>query len=53
VRTYGSGNGGKIDALQMEFGSSLRTKDKLDQTAKDATDAIEAFAEAYLPKQGK
>ena len=53
VRTYGSGNGGKVDALQMEFGSALRTKDRLDQTATDAADAIAAFAKAYLPADKK
>jgi N-formylglutamate amidohydrolase len=53
VRTYGSGSGGKIDALQMEFGGSLRTKDKLDQTADDVADAIAAFVKEYLPKEKK
>lgn len=49
VRTYGSGQGGTIDALQLEFGSQLRSRAALDQTATDTASAIETFAASYLP----
>jgi N-formylglutamate amidohydrolase len=48
VSTYGSHTAFAIDAIQLEFGSHLRTKDKLEPLAKDLTDAVRAFYDAYL-----
>ena len=48
VSTYGSHTGYAIDAIQLEFGTTLRAKDKSATTAKDLTDAIRAFYETYL-----
>jgi N-formylglutamate amidohydrolase len=50
VRTYGSHNGTKIDALQLEFGADLRAKPRLPQTAKDLASAISTFARTHLPQ---
>lgn len=50
VRNYGSHQGTKIDALQLELGSDLRAKEHLAQTAKDLATAISTFARAHLPK---
>ena len=49
VRTYGSSEGGTIDAIQLELGTNLRQKKNLDQTAADIADAIVVFATEYLP----
>ena len=48
TRTYGSHQGTKIDAIQLEFGSSLRAKANLERTANDLAQAIEVFARTYL-----
>lgn len=48
VQTYGSRDGGRIDAIQMEFGTNLRQKPQLDKTAAATVDAIAAFAVEYL-----
>jgi N-formylglutamate amidohydrolase len=48
VGTYGSHTDYGIDAIQLEFGSTLRTKDKYAATAKDLADAVRVFYEAYL-----
>jgi N-formylglutamate amidohydrolase len=50
VRNYGSHQGTKIDALQLEIGSDFRTKEHLAKTAKDLGSAIATFARAHLPK---
>jgi len=50
VRTYGSHQGTTIDALQLELGADLRSKDHLQKTAKDLGTAIATFARAHLPK---
>lgn len=50
VRTHGSGAGGTIDALQMEFGGQLRSRDDLNRTAADVAEALAHFAAKYLPK---
>lgn len=50
TRTYGSHRGTKIDAIQLELGSSLRAKANLERTASDLAHAIEVFARAYLLK---
>jgi N-formylglutamate amidohydrolase len=48
VQTYGSHTSCAIDAIQLEFGSNLRAKDKYATTAKDLADAVRVFYEAYL-----
>lgn len=48
TRTYGSHQGSKIDAIQLELGSSLRDKANLARTANDLAQAIEVFARKYL-----
>lgn len=48
TRTYGSHQGTKIDAIQLELGSDLRAKANLDRTAGDLAHAIEIFAREYL-----
>jgi N-formylglutamate amidohydrolase len=50
VRTYGSHQGGKIDAIQLEFGSEFREKKNLAKTASAISEAIEIFCTAYLPE---
>ena len=50
VRTYGSHQGNAIDAIQLEFGSDLRQKSKLNQTASAIAEAIEIFSRVYLPE---
>lgn len=49
VQAYGSADGGRIDAIQMEFGTNLRQKAQLDKTAQATADAIAAFAREFLP----
>lgn len=51
IGTYGSHQGTRIDAIQLEFGSSLRTTKALDTTHQKAASAIEAFVRDYLPKK--
>lgn len=46
---YGSHRDTSIDAIQMEFGSTLRRKDRLNKTADDVAAAIEVFSKTYLP----
>ena len=48
TRTYGSHQGTKIDAIQLELGSELRAKANLDRTAGDLAEAIAVFSRAYL-----
>jgi N-formylglutamate amidohydrolase len=49
TRTYGSHRGTGIDAIQLEFGTNLRSRAKLERTASDVAWAIVAFAGEYLP----
>ncbi len=49
TRTYGSHRGSRIDAIQLEFGTNLRSRINLERTANDLAEAIEIFAKAYLP----
>ena len=49
TRTYGSHRGTGIDAIQLEFGTSLRARANLERTATDLADAIFVFAREYLP----
>ena len=49
VRTYGSGEGGTVDALQLELGRELRRSRSARTTAQKIADAICTFALEYLP----
>ena len=49
TRTYGSHHGSRIDAIQLEFGTNLRSRTNLERTANDLAEAIEIFAKTYLP----
>jgi len=49
TRTYGSHRGTSIDAIQLEFGTSLRSRTNLERTATDLAEGILVFAQAYLP----
>jgi N-formylglutamate amidohydrolase len=51
VQTYGSHRGTGIDAIQMEFGASLRKRQNLERMAADVAEAIAIFAEKYLPSR--
>lgn len=48
IATYGSHTDYGIDAIQLEFGSRLRTREKYAATARDLADAVRVFYEAYL-----
>ncbi len=50
VSNYGSHTGYAIDAIQLEFGTFLREKekDKYAKTAEDLTDAVVIFHDEYL-----
>jgi hypothetical protein len=50
VRTYGSHTGYAIDAIQLEFGTFLRDKDRdrYAKTAKDLAAAVAVFHDEYL-----
>ncbi len=50
VDHYGSHHQDGIDALQLEFGPSFRTPDRIEQTAKDLAAAIAAYYRKYLAK---
>jgi len=49
TQTYGSHRGTGIDAIQLELGTSLRSRANLERTAADLADAIVVFAREYLP----
>ena len=49
TRTYGSHCGTGIDAIQLEFGTHLRSRANLERTADDVARAIVIFAGEYLP----
>jgi N-formylglutamate amidohydrolase len=49
TRTYGSHRGTNIDAIQLELGTSLRSRANLERTAADLAEGILAFAQFYLP----
>jgi N-formylglutamate amidohydrolase len=49
VQTYGSHQGGGIDAIQLEIGMRLRERPNLERTATDLAAAIAVFAQEYLP----
>ena len=50
--TYGSHQGTAIDAIQLEFGGKLRSKDHLDKTAADVAGCVAEFSRSYLSKPG-
>lgn len=52
TRTYGSHKETGIDAIQLEFGTSLRARANLGRMATDVAEAIFVFAQAYLPIGG-
>jgi N-formylglutamate amidohydrolase len=52
TRTYGSHRETGIDAIQLEFGTSLRARANLGRMATDVAEAIFVFAQAYLPIGG-
>jgi N-formylglutamate amidohydrolase len=49
TQTYGSHRGTGIDVMQLELGTSLRSRANLERTAADLADAIVVFAREYLP----
>lgn len=51
VITHGSGSGGTLDAIQLELGNELRSKEALPATVAKLTEAIAAFAKQYLPTE--
>ncbi len=48
VITHGSGSGGTLDAIQLEFGNELRSNEAIPSTVSKLTDAVAAFAKQYL-----
>ena len=48
VATYGSHTAYAIDAIQVELGSTYRSKEKYAKTADDLADAIRVFYDEYL-----
>lgn len=53
VLTHGSGSGGTVDAIQLEFGPHHRSDAELPGTVGKLASAITAFAKAYLPGEEK
>lgn len=51
VVTYGGAAGSTVDAIQIEFGTNQRAKERRAKTAEDLADAIVRFAQRYLPKE--
>ena len=49
TQTYGSHRGTGIDAIQLELGTSLRSRANLERPAADLAHAIVVFAREYLP----
>lgn len=49
VRTYGSGSGDAVDAIQLELGRQLRETGAIGQTADKLANAVADFAMDYLP----
>lgn len=48
VQTHGSHRTPGLDAIQLEFGSQLRSRERLPRTAADLAMALQAFAREYL-----
>lgn len=51
VRTYGSGAGTGIDAIQLELGGDARARRAIPAFARDLAQATRAFAKEYLPAE--
>jgi N-formylglutamate amidohydrolase len=49
VQTYGSRDGGAVDAIQLELGFDQRAVPKMNRFAADLADALHDFAIEYLP----
>jgi N-formylglutamate amidohydrolase len=49
TQLYGSRRGGAVDAIQLEFGATLRSRANIEKTASDLADAIAVFSRQYLP----
>jgi N-formylglutamate amidohydrolase len=49
TQTYGSRQGGTVDAVQLELGSSLRRAPGREAFANDLAEALAAFSAKYLP----
>lgn len=47
VRTYGSANGGQVDAIQLELPRSLRVEEDTDQIIGDLADCLTWFVKEY------
>lgn len=47
VRTYGSSNGGQIDAIQLELPRSLRVEEDTDRIIGDLADCLTWFVKEY------
>ena len=53
VRTYGRHREGGLDAIQLELGTDFRKKAKLDETARNLSDAVQTHCTQYLPQAVK
>jgi N-formylglutamate amidohydrolase len=53
TRTYGSRDGGTVDAIQLELGTSMRSAAKRERFARDLADAVIVYAKEYLPEKPK
>lgn len=51
VGTYGSGSGGTIDAMQLEFAPEHRASKAIADVSGKLANAITAFARSYLPAE--
>jgi N-formylglutamate amidohydrolase len=49
TRMYGSHRDGGVDAIQLEFGASLRARIHIEHTVGDLAQGIEVFSRNYLP----
>lgn len=49
VITYGSSSGGTVDAIQLELGLALRSRDTNEATAEQLATAIAAYRKTFLP----
>lgn len=52
TQTYGSHRGTEVDAIQIELGSHLRSREQWQKTAEDLAEGIARFGRMYLPFDG-
>jgi N-formylglutamate amidohydrolase len=52
VQNHGSHRTEGLDAIQLEFGSQLRSRERLARTAADVAMALQAFARKHMPVGG-